>query len=169
MSGGVWECDFAARGSAVGNRAIRRQGRAGAAAGGEPAGGDGFVRGASTAPGPGSHLSARLAGRRLSPLRPRAERATRVQRHLCAGIPAERHGDRAAPELLLASRLIRPAAWRGQRQSVMSVQSLMRSGLRISLLPFQKLTKQLLALRRIRCARNPTFNQEFFKLVVEFR
>jgi leucine-zipper of insertion element IS481 len=42
---------------------------------------------------------------RLSPVFPRPQRRSGLQRDLCAGIPAERHGDRASHELLLAPRL----------------------------------------------------------------
>ena len=52
-------------------------------------------------------LSARaVATGRLPPLQSRPQCGTRMHRDLCAGIPAERHRDHAAHELLLAARLV---------------------------------------------------------------
>src|ERR1700716_361750 len=45
------------------------------------------------------------AQRRLSPILSRAQRGAGLHRNLRGGIPAERHGDRASDELLLAWRL----------------------------------------------------------------
>jgi hypothetical protein len=54
----------------------------------------------------GSHLfPAALAARCHSALFPGPERGAGLQCDLCAGIPAERHSDRAAHDLRLASRL----------------------------------------------------------------
>ena len=53
-----------------------------------------------------SDLSALPVGTgRLSPLQPRPERGAGLLGDLCKGIPAERHGDYSAHELLLAARL----------------------------------------------------------------
>ena len=61
----------------------------------------------STAADAASYLSALSGGtrRRLSAVFPWPERGAGMQRDLCAGIPAEWHGDRASHELRLASRL----------------------------------------------------------------
>ena len=66
------------------------------------------------------------AGRRLSALLSRSGCGARVQRHLRAGIPAERHGDRAAHELPLAPRLIGRLTARAARRSVRRRRSLRR-------------------------------------------
>ena len=50
-------------------------------------------------------LSAGMGARRLSALQPRPQCRARLHRDLCAGVPAERHGDHPAHELLLAARL----------------------------------------------------------------
>jgi len=57
-----------------------------------------------------ARLSALRTGtrRRLSPVLSRPQCGAGLQRNLRAGIPAERHGDRASHELLLAPRLVRP-------------------------------------------------------------
>ena len=47
-----------------------------------------------------------MGTRRLSALQSRPQRGARLHRDLCAGIPAERHGDHPAHELLLAARLV---------------------------------------------------------------
>ena len=47
-----------------------------------------------------------VGARRLSALQSRPQCGARLHRDLCAGIPAERHGDHAAHELLLAARLV---------------------------------------------------------------
>ncbi len=52
-----------------------------------------------------SGLSPGMGAGRLSPLQPRPQRGARLHRDLCAGIPAERHGDHPAHELLLATGL----------------------------------------------------------------
>src|SRR5258705_5808083 len=71
------------------------------------------VRGVRAAPGQTAdntlaglpELRAGPLRRRLSPLFPRPQRDARLHRDLRAGVPAERHGDRASHELLLAPRL----------------------------------------------------------------
>ena len=57
-----------------------------------------------------ARLSALRTGtrRRLSPVLSRPQCGAGLQRNLRAGIPAERHGDRASHELLLAPRLVWP-------------------------------------------------------------
>ena len=57
-----------------------------------------------------ARLSALRTGtrRRLSPVLSRPQCGAGLQRNLRAGIPAERHGDRTAHELLLAPRLVWP-------------------------------------------------------------
>ena len=47
----------------------------------------------------------RMGARRLPALQPRPQRRARLYRALRAGVPAERHGDHPAHELLLAARL----------------------------------------------------------------
>jgi hypothetical protein len=63
----------------------------------------------STAAAADSHLSPLPSGARrsLPAVLPRPRRCAGVQRDLCAGIPAERHRDRAPHELHLAARLER--------------------------------------------------------------
>src|SRR5487761_2395105 len=100
-------CFFAARRrSRCADRAAGDADRAGVAASRRRA-----VRPASgsTAAEAASHLSALSGGtrRRLSTVFPRLELRARVQRGLCAGIPAQRHRDRAPHELPLAPRLKR--------------------------------------------------------------
>src|SRR2546430_17518286 len=47
-----------------------------------------------------------MGARRLSALQSGSERGARLQRPLCAGVPAERPGDHAAHALLLAAGLV---------------------------------------------------------------
>src|SRR5271166_1852449 len=68
------------------------------------------VRAAAGAPGATAARLSELRSRARSvpALLSRSERRARMQRHLCAGISAERHRHRAARELLLAARLAPP-------------------------------------------------------------
>src|ERR1700722_16997935 len=111
-------CDDADQVGGIMGRSCRRFGaawgrdeRADRAAG--RAGGAGAARRApDAAPGSAAYPATRLselrtgARRRLSQVFSRRQRGARMQRDLCAGIQAERHGDRAAHELFLASRLV---------------------------------------------------------------
>src|SRR5262245_19349691 len=66
-------------------------------------GADGRPAAAPAPAGPAARSAVRRPGSGLSALQPRPGRGAGMQRHLCAGISAERHGDRAAYELLLAA------------------------------------------------------------------
>ena len=75
----------------------------------KPASCHGCVRAAAAAAAARADLSAGGVGaRRLSALQPRPQRRARLHRDLRAGVPAERHGDHPAHELLLAARLDLP-------------------------------------------------------------
>ena len=68
--------------------------------------GHGCVRAAPAAVAARADLSAAgMGARRLPALQPRPQRRARLHRALRAGVPAERHGDHPAHELLLAARL----------------------------------------------------------------
>ena len=91
---------LAARGGRAGaNRAFGDQDRAGRAGR--------YVGPATPRDQARADLSARgMATARLSPIQSRPQCGARLHRDLCAGIPAERHRDYAAHELLLAARLV---------------------------------------------------------------
>ncbi len=79
-------------------------------------------------------------------------RGPRLHRDLCAGISAERHGDRAACELLLAPRLSRRAArWGGP----------WRNGLRSPLLSRSPPACRMLSLRQRLSSRRPRRDRRF--------
>ena len=94
---------------------VRRAHRAGAETGRHRC-----VRTAPAAAPPRADLPAGAVGARcLSALQSGTECGAQLHRDLCAGIPAERHGDHAAHELLLAARLA-PRAGADQTRAIAS-------------------------------------------------